>query len=282
MANESLFHRNHVSDRNEDVDFKETLKPNQKNKRNLYRVIILTSLCWILIYGLILFYMFDNYQANKSSNKENDIHDLHYFNRIFLENLRSNKTKIFGHRDDDNEKLLFWKLTELANRLNLEHRSMVTSSRQVKIILNREQFLHQQLEELKKERKQQIKIKLELMRKHLNERFKDNIFNLRKDVHSQKSKEHVTEETKKSSKEHLKETKKISKEEKPLEKFFIEDHSNEPTNPSSWPGENGKSVVIPDNLKAEAEKRFKENNFNIVASDLIALNRSVGDRRPKG
>ena len=47
--------------------------------------------------------------------------------------------------------------------------------------LNREQFLHKQLEELKKKRKLQIKLKLELMRKHLNERFKDNIFNQRKD-----------------------------------------------------------------------------------------------------
>ena len=64
-----------------------------------------------------------------------------------------------------------------------------------------------------------------------------------------------------------------------LKEWFKEDHSNEPSNPSSWPGENGRAVVIPPNLKAESEKRFKENQFNIVASDLTALNRTVPDQR---
>jgi hypothetical protein len=64
-----------------------------------------------------------------------------------------------------------------------------------------------------------------------------------------------------------------------LKEWFKEDHSNEPTNPPSWPGENGRSVSIPQHLKAESDKRFKENQFNIVASDLVALNRSVPDQR---
>ncbi|CAF1312864.1 unnamed protein product, partial [Didymodactylos carnosus] len=41
----------------------------------------------------------------------------------------------------------------------------------------------------------------------------------------------------------------------------------------------GRAVVIPSELKDEAKKRFKENQFNIVASDLIALNRSINDQR---
>jgi hypothetical protein len=53
----------------------------------------------------------------------------------------------------------------------------------------------------------------------------------------------------------------------------------EGSNPSKWPGEGGRGVVIPNDLKEEAKKRFKENQFNIVASDLIALNRSINDQR---
>ncbi|CAF1111426.1 unnamed protein product [Adineta ricciae] len=51
------------------------------------------------------------------------------------------------------------------------------------------------------------------------------------------------------------------------------------TNPSHWPGEGGRSVSIPENLKQEAKKRFPENQFNIIASDLMALNRSINDQR---
>jgi hypothetical protein len=51
------------------------------------------------------------------------------------------------------------------------------------------------------------------------------------------------------------------------------------TNPSSWPGEGGRAVFIPPKLRDEAKKRFKENQFNIVASDLMALNRSINDQR---
>jgi len=61
--------------------------------------------------------------------------------------------------------------------------------------------------------------------------------------------------------------------------WFKEDHSGEVHNPSSWPGENGRPVKVPASLKSEAERRFKENQFNIVASDLVALNRSVPDQR---
>lgn len=64
-----------------------------------------------------------------------------------------------------------------------------------------------------------------------------------------------------------------------LKEWFREDNSHEPTNPPDWPGENGRAVVIPDDRKEEVKKRFKENQFNIVASDIMALNRSVPDQR---
>lgn len=50
-------------------------------------------------------------------------------------------------------------------------------------------------------------------------------------------------------------------------------------NPSHWPGESGRAVAIPSQLKEDAKTRFKENQFNIVASDLMALNRSINDQR---
>jgi hypothetical protein len=61
--------------------------------------------------------------------------------------------------------------------------------------------------------------------------------------------------------------------------WWREDTSDQPKNPSSWHGEEGRGVVVPEKLKKEAKRRFKENEFNIVASDLIALNRSVPDQR---
>lgn len=64
-----------------------------------------------------------------------------------------------------------------------------------------------------------------------------------------------------------------------LKQWFREDGSEQPSNPSHWPGENGRAVVIPDHLKEEAKRRFPENQFNIVASDIMALNRSVPDQR---
>lgn len=64
--------------------------------------------------------------------------------------------------------------------------------------------------------------------------------------------------------------------------YFVDDFSNEQTNPINWYGENGQAVKVPDNLKEEEKIRFKENQFNIVASDLVALNRTVPDQRKQG
>lgn len=61
--------------------------------------------------------------------------------------------------------------------------------------------------------------------------------------------------------------------------WTVDEFVNEPTNPPEWPGENGKGVVVPEHLKEESKQRFIENEFDIVASDLIALNRSIPELR---
>ncbi|XP_076328359.1 polypeptide N-acetylgalactosaminyltransferase 5-like isoform X2 [Tachypleus tridentatus] len=50
-------------------------------------------------------------------------------------------------------------------------------------------------------------------------------------------------------------------------------------NPAEWPGENGKGVVIPKEEESLKKEKFKLNQFNLLASDKIALNRSLPDFR---
>ncbi|KAK6166787.1 hypothetical protein SNE40_023409 [Patella caerulea] len=45
------------------------------------------------------------------------------------------------------------------------------------------------------------------------------------------------------------------------------------------PGEQGRAVAVPDSMKDEAKEKFKINQFNLVASDMISLNRSLPDYR---
>lgn len=44
-------------------------------------------------------------------------------------------------------------------------------------------------------------------------------------------------------------------------------------------GEMGRAVKLPADLKELAKSKFKENQFNLVASDMISLNRSLTDVR---
>lgn len=48
------------------------------------------------------------------------------------------------------------------------------------------------------------------------------------------------------------------------------------------PGEMGKPVHIPSSQEAEMKEKFKLNQFNIMASDIISLNRSLADVRLPG
>ena len=45
------------------------------------------------------------------------------------------------------------------------------------------------------------------------------------------------------------------------------------------PGEMGKAVQIPKDREDEKKEKFKINQFNLVASEMIALNRSLSDVR---
>ncbi|KHJ96644.1 hypothetical protein OESDEN_03390 [Oesophagostomum dentatum] len=44
-------------------------------------------------------------------------------------------------------------------------------------------------------------------------------------------------------------------------------------------GDLGAGVEVPAELAAEKERRFQENQFNVVASELISVNRSLPDVR---
>lgn len=48
------------------------------------------------------------------------------------------------------------------------------------------------------------------------------------------------------------------------------------------PGEMGQGVTFPDSLQEEVRKKFKINQFNLMASDMISVNRSLRDVRIPG
>lgn len=77
-------------------------------------------------------------------------------------------------------------------------------------------------------------------------------------------------------------SKEVKEEEKDANFFkdiLVDDYSDLVTNPPFWPGERGQSVRIPAELKELEKQRFNENQFNILASDMIALNRGLPDWR---
>lgn len=47
----------------------------------------------------------------------------------------------------------------------------------------------------------------------------------------------------------------------------------------TMPGDGGKPVDIPADMKDKAKEMFKVNQFNVLASDLMSLNRTLPDHR---
>jgi polypeptide N-acetylgalactosaminyltransferase len=60
---------------------------------------------------------------------------------------------------------------------------------------------------------------------------------------------------------------------------FQEDFKNRKINPTNWPGENGAQYHLTKKFVDESKRRFSENQFDIVVSDKIALNRTVPEQR---
>lgn len=67
------------------------------------------------------------------------------------------------------------------------------------------------------------------------------------------------------------------------EETLLKWHSPETvTGQPGAPGEMGKPVVIPPEQSEKRKELFKEHEFDIMASDMISLNRSLADaRHPK-
>lgn len=47
----------------------------------------------------------------------------------------------------------------------------------------------------------------------------------------------------------------------------------------SYPGDNGRAVVVPKHREAESKELFKINQFNLIASDMMSFNRTLPDYR---
>ena len=47
----------------------------------------------------------------------------------------------------------------------------------------------------------------------------------------------------------------------------------------AMPGDNGRAVIIPDSRKDESKEKFKIHQFNLVASEMMSLNRTLPDYR---
>lgn len=48
---------------------------------------------------------------------------------------------------------------------------------------------------------------------------------------------------------------------------------------ATMPGDGGKAVHIPESMKDRSKDTFKINQFNLIASDMMSLNRTLPDYR---
>lgn len=55
-----------------------------------------------------------------------------------------------------------------------------------------------------------------------------------------------------------------------------------PPRSPTGPGEMGKAVVIPAEMQEESKQKFKIHQFNLLASEMMSLNRSLPDHRMSG
>lgn len=70
-------------------------------------------------------------------------------------------------------------------------------------------------------------------------------------------------------------------EERGMHQVLKIDVTLSPRDPKA-PGQFGRPVVVPRGKEKEAERRWKEGNFNVYLSDLIPVDRAIEDTRPAG
>ncbi|XP_016054813.1 PREDICTED: polypeptide N-acetylgalactosaminyltransferase 5 isoform X1 [Miniopterus natalensis] len=76
-------------------------------------------------------------------------------------------------------------------------------------------------------------------------------------------------------------TKALSPEDREMHQVLSIDMTLSPRDPKA-PGQFGRPVVVPQGKEKEAERRWKEGNFNVYLSDLIPVDRAIEDTRPVG
>lgn len=76
-------------------------------------------------------------------------------------------------------------------------------------------------------------------------------------------------------------TKALLPEDPQMHQVLSIDMTVSPRDPKA-PGQFGRPVVVPHGKEKEAERRWKEGNFNVYLSDLIPVDRAIEDTRPAG
>lgn len=214
-----------------------------KTKFNVCKIVLLTSLLWVLIDAFLLIYLSDcSVSSIAASVNSPDClrceirlqrleRDLEANRRKYSKLLSASVDKLKNYEDDDDD--------------DDDGDDSGTNSEKSKEDLKKEKLMKKRANRLNRFKYQSKEMKID-------EKFEERV------------KREMEEESASIQK---------------VKEWFKEDFADEKHNPVDWHGERGRAVVIPEELKKESEKRFTENQFNIVASDLIALNRTILDQR---